>query len=372
MGQLSAWDNPCVGTFPCLPKAQVILPKHHIACACGEFLVQLYRFPVFCVSVSRAMVRKGWSTLEVPDCWLKVVNVISLFDQHPRRNHKPCHHNQSTVRVFHLNNCELPQGRSKHPSQRFSPKTPRDGSAPASFDKSPASKGGVSDRSANSSHRFFRQAGSETFPETRREHRKSQEGVGGSGACERNRCPRPRGRRKSVAEVEEAGNRSSSPRTSSSFRGCWTATACSAVADRTRRIRQNSARASSGESNEEKTCFARGFCPADGRGTRTVDVCQTVGDARRHCRRAHFGSVQVRCIGGKGCKDIGKLDTQSFQRKQHGPLIWAPRLTLHQCGFSGVRVGEASNPGHQKASKISDIVPGVGTGKKSATSGVFG
>ena len=160
--------------------------------------------------------------------------------------------------------------------------------------------------------------------------------------CERNRCPRPRGRRKSVAEVEEAGNRSSSPRTSPSFRGGWTATACSAVANRTRRIRQDGARASSGESIEERTCLARGFCPAHGRGTRTVDVCQTVGDARRHCRRAH--SMQVGCI----CKDIGKLDTQSFQREQHGPLMWAPRLIRHQCGFLGVRVGEASNPGPPK------------------------
>ena len=56
--------------------AQAILLKHHIACTCGEFLVQLHRFPVFCVSVSRAMVRKGWSTLEVPDGWLKIVRGV--------------------------------------------------------------------------------------------------------------------------------------------------------------------------------------------------------------------------------------------------------------------------------------------------------
>ena len=77
--------------------------------------MQLYQFPVFCVPVSSAMVRKGWSTLEVPDGWLQIVwavrppseesglardlssNVISLRDQH----HKPCHHSQSPVRVFH-------------------------------------------------------------------------------------------------------------------------------------------------------------------------------------------------------------------------------------------------------------------------------
>ena len=35
--------------------------------------MQLYRFPVFCVSVSRAMVRKGWSSLDVPSGWVQII-----------------------------------------------------------------------------------------------------------------------------------------------------------------------------------------------------------------------------------------------------------------------------------------------------------
>ena len=99
-----------------------------------------------------------------------------------------------------------------------------------SFDKSAASNGGAADRSADSCHGGIRHAGSETPPETRRNCRRSQEGVGGSGACERNRRPRYRGRRKSVVEVEDRQPKFSAT-TNSSLRGGWSATACSAVAD---------------------------------------------------------------------------------------------------------------------------------------------
>ena len=53
-------------------------------------------------------------------------------------------------------------------------------------------------------------------------------------------------------------------------------------------------------------------------------------------------------IGGRGCNDFGKLDSQSFQCEQCGPLMSAPRPTRRQCGFLGLRVGDVSNPGPPK------------------------
>ena len=89
-------------------------------------------------------------------------------------------------------------------------------------------------------------------------------------------------------------------------------------------FRQDGARASSGESIEEDVSCER--ISSLTRRIRAVDACQIVGDARHHCGRSLFGSVQVGGIGGHrvghssevcrvggiGGHRVPKLDTQSF------------------------------------------------------------
>ena len=310
--------------------------------------MQFFRFPVsFCVQVSRAMVRKGWSTLEVPDDWLKIVRgVRPPSEKWPRAGPHQQRHQSARPAPVKKSQATIASCRRdeslEDPSFYRSASTRRhgrDGSAPASFDKSPASHGGAADRSADGCHGEIRHAGSETPPETRRDYLRSQEGVGGSGACEINRCPMRRGRRKSVAEVEDAGNRSSSPPTSSQQRAQQLQTEQDAFVKMVQEQVQ--------ESPLKRGRFLReDFVPHTDEELAQWTACQTVGDARRHCGRSHFGSVQVGGIGGR-CNDIGKLGTQSFQCEQCSPLMSAPRPPRCQCGFLGVRV-EASNPGPPK------------------------
>ena len=87
-----AMPQPFVGDGPLLPEdpqAEALKPfcSSTTFCACGEFCLPLLKFPVpFCVPASRA-VHELWSTLEVPDNWLKIVRGVRP-PSHPRRNHK--------------------------------------------------------------------------------------------------------------------------------------------------------------------------------------------------------------------------------------------------------------------------------------------
>ena len=201
----SCWQSP----FWLKP----FLLEHHIVYACGErfsaiISVFLTSFCIFFLSCT--MVRKGWSNLEVPNGWLKVVRgVRPPSEKWPRAGSQQ--QRRQPVGPAPVTRAAPPLAA---PTSQLATRTIASGCRSASCEDASFYRGfptrrhgGIRDAPA-SSHKSATPNVGANVVETRCGHRSSQK--------ERSQCSSLRGRRKFVAEVEGTGDRNAGTACSSS------------------------------------------------------------------------------------------------------------------------------------------------------------